>query len=129
MSVDSAVAYFRRRERALMTSTGTLVRDDGEPVFDSDTGDYSQPTTTIYTGEALVRANQWEGADTEAGETEVRLRTARIKFPADTPVLRDDRFTVDSSPDARMVGRTFRITDVLVDDWQISGTTFGEEVT
>lgn len=128
MTVESAIAYFRSRERSFMRAKVTVVRDDGEAVFDSSTGAYSQPTTTVYTGDALVRASNWQGSDTEAGETEVRLRTARIKFPADTPVARDDRVTVDSSADARMVGRTFRITDVLVDDWQISGTTFAEEV-
>lgn len=128
MSVHTAVAFFRRAERALMDSQVTVVRDDGPPTFDSSTGEYTQLTVEIYRGDALVRANQWEGSDTEAGETEVRLRSARIKFPADTLVLRDDRVTVDSSADARMVGRTFRVTDVLVDDWQISGTTFAEEV-
>jgi hypothetical protein len=128
VTIQAAVAFFRQAERQLMDSTVTVVRDDGEPTFDPDTGAYNQPTTTIYTGDALVRASNWEGSDTEAGETEVRLRTARIKFPADTPVLRDDRVTVDASADTRMVGRTFRVTDVLVDDWQISGTTFVEEV-
>jgi hypothetical protein len=128
VTIQAAIAFFRQAERQLMDSTVTVVRDDGEPTFDPDTGAYTQPTTTIYTGDALVRASNWEGSDTEAGETEVRLRTARIKFPADTPVLRDDRVTVDASADTRMVGRTFRVTDVLVDDWQISGTTFVEEV-
>jgi len=128
VTIQAAIAFFRQAERALMDSTVTVVRDDGEPIFDSSTGAYSQPETTVYVGDALVRASNWEGSDTEAGETEVRLRTARIKFPADTPVLRDDRVTVDASADARMVDRTFRVTDVLVDDWQISGTTFVEEV-
>lgn len=128
MTIHGAIAFFRQTERQLMTAQVTVVRDDGPPVYDSDTGELTQPTTTIYTGDALVRASNWEGSDTGAGETEVRLRTARVKFPADTPVVRDDRVTVTASPDARMVDRTFRVTDVLVDDWQISGTTFVEEV-
>jgi len=111
-----------------MDTQVTVVRDSGEPTYDPDTGVYTQPTSVVYTGACLLRAAQWEGAATEVGETQVVRRSTRIKFPADTPVLRDDRATVTASDDARMVGRTFRITDVVVDEWQISGLTYAEEV-
>ena len=129
MSVRSAIARFRASERALMDTQVTVVRDSGEPAYDPDTGTLTQPTVTIYTGPCLLRAAQWEGAPTEAGETQIVRRSTRIKFPADTQVLRDDRVTVTSSPgDARMPGRTFRITDVVVDEWQVSGLTYAEEI-
>ena len=129
MSVRSAQARFRRSERALMDTQGVLVRDSAEPTYDPDTGEYAQPTVVVYEGPVLLRAAQWEGAATEIGETQIVRRSTRIKFPADTPVLRDDRFTVTASPgDARMVGRTYRVTDVVVDEWQVSGQTFAEEI-
>jgi len=112
-----------------MTSTVEVTRVTGPPSYDPDTGTVTEPTSTIYVGDALVRMNAWEGADVQAGDTEVRLRTARAKLPANTLVLRDDRLRVIASKDARLVGRVFRITDVLVDDWQVSCAVFLEEVT
>ena len=111
-----------------MDTQVTVVRDSGPPVYDTATGVLTQPTVVVYEGPCLFRSAQWEGAETNAGETQVVRRSNRLKFPADTPVLRSDRATVTASADARLVGRTFRITDVLVDEWQISGTTFAEEI-
>lgn len=129
MSVDSAIRRFRRSERRLMTSTVEVTRVTGPPSYDPGTGTVTEPISTVYSGDALVRMNAWEGADVQAGDTEVRLRTARAKLPANTLVLRDDRLRVIASKDARLVGRVFRITDVLVDDWQVSCAVFLEEVT
>lgn len=128
MTINSAITHFRNAERKLMTSTVSVVRNNGEATFNSTSGAYSQPTTSVYSGDALLRSTMWQGSDVQAGEQEVRLRGLRVKFPADTAVLEDDIVTVTASPDARMVGKTFRITDVLVDDWQISCTTICEEV-
>lgn len=128
MSITTAITHFRNAERKLMTSTVTVTRNDGEATFNSTTGAYTQPTQTIYTGDALVRSTMWQGSDVQAGEQEVRLRGLRVKFPADTLILEDDIVTVSDSPDARMIDKTFRVTDVLVDDWQISCTTICEEV-
>src|SRR5690606_20955554 len=91
MSVDSAIRRFRRSERRLMTSTVEVTRVTGEPSYDPGTGTVTEPTSTVYHGDALVRMNAWEGSDVQAGDTEVRLRTARAKLPANTLVLRDDR--------------------------------------
>lgn len=129
MTVETAIAYFRRRERQLMTSTVEVTRVTGPPSYDPDTGTVTEPLATVYQGDALVRMNAWEGHDVQAGDTEVRLRTARAKLPANTLVLRDDRLRVIASKDARLVGRVYRITDVLVDDWQVSCAVFLEEVT
>lgn len=129
MTVETAIAYFRRRERQLMTSTVEVTRVTGPPSYDPGTGTVTEPVVSVYHGDALVRMNAWEGSDVQAGDTEVRLRTARAKLPADTLVLRDDLLRVIASKDARLVGRVYRITDVLVDDWQVSCAVFLEEVT
>lgn len=130
MTVRAASAYFRRRERALMTSTGTVVRDDGEPVYDPVTGDFSQPVTTVYEGDMLVRMAAWEGSDVAAGQTEIRTRPWRLKLPHDAVQLRkDDRVTIGVSDNPGLIGRTFRVTDWFGDDWAPSAPYFAEEVT
>jgi hypothetical protein len=129
VTVESAIRYFRRRERGFMRCIVSVTRPTGEPVFDSGTGEVTQPADPVYDGPALVRANQWEGSDREVAETEVRVRSIRIKFPADNPTRRNDLVAIVSSPDARMDDLEFRINDVMVDDWQVSGATFAEEVT
>lgn len=128
MTVESTIALFRSAERALMSSTVTIVRNVGEPTFDNVTGEFGQDTDPVYTGDALIRSNMWEGSDVQAGQQEVRLRGVRVKLPADTLVRMGDIVTVTDSPDARMDDKVFRVTDVMVDDWQISCTTICEEV-
>lgn len=127
MSLDTAIAWFRQREADLMRSTVTVHRLT-DPTFTPGTG-FTETSTVIYTGPALVRSGQLQGqGDVQAGQQEVNVRPARIKLPADTAAQRDDVVTVDASPDARMVGRKYRITQVAVDDWQISGVVLAEEV-
>lgn len=129
MSVDFARQFFRTEERRLMDSCITVVRDDGDATFDSNTGEYEQPETTVYEGDALIRQNAWEGSDREVADIEVRMRTWRLKVPHDTALFRNDRITVDSSHNPNLVGRKFRITDFYGDDWAPSGQFFCEEVT
>ncbi len=128
MTIDTTITLFRNAERALMTSTVTIVRNVGEPSFNTTTGVLVQGTDPVYSGDALIRSNMWEGSDVQAGQQEVRIRGVKIKLPTDTLVRYDDIVTVTASPDARMVGKVFRVTDVMVDDWQISCSTICEEV-
>lgn len=130
MTIQRAIDFFRREERALMTSTVTVVRDNGEPTFNSSTGAYSQPETTVYTGDALIRTNAWQGSDAAVGETEIRLRPWRVKLPHDAAALqKDDRATITASDSTALVGRVLRITDFYGDDWSPSAPYFAEEVT
>lgn len=128
MSITSTIALFRAAERELMSSTVAVVRNVGNPQFNTTTGELTQDTDPVYSGDALIRSNMWQGSDVQVGEQEVRLRGVKIKFPADTLVLKDDVVTVTASLDARMVDKVFRVTDVMVDDWQISCSTICEEV-
>lgn len=113
-----------------MNSTGTVVRDDGDPTFNSETGQTVQPETTVYTGDILVRTAAWEGSDTGVAETEIRRRPWRLKLPHDAPALfKDDRLTVTASDNAALVDRVLRITDFYGDDWSPNAPYFAEEVT
>ena len=130
MSLETAIAYFAQRQAALFRSSCTITRAT-PGTFNPATGAITPGTpTTIYTGVCLVRPNAWEGSDTQVGQQEVRYRGARLKLPPDTAVEKDDIVVVTASQhDPELVGRSFRITDVPHDDWQIGRVAIREEVT
>lgn len=131
MSVGSALARFRRRERKLWNSEGILTRDTGTSFSEASGDETPGQPTTIYEGACQVRASGATGRrDAQAGEREIRIAPLKAKFPADTAALKDDRLLITSSTfDAGIVGRTFRVTDVLWDDWQVARVAMLEEVT
>jgi hypothetical protein len=130
MSLDSAINYFRSKQAALFAATCTITRSVGEPTFNPSTGEYTPAgTTTIYTGACNVRP-RGSGSDVQVGEQELRLSTYVGKLPVNTAVKKDDVLTVTASTyDAGMVGKSFRITDVPSDGWQIARAVGLEEVT
>lgn len=128
MTLDTALTRWRTREEAQFRSTCTIKRNDGEPVFDPGTGQYTQAEVVVYDGACKVKLAAREGEDVEAGETEVRLLDFILTLPADTAVQKDDRVLVDSSPDTGLAGKQFRVTDVLVTDWQVTRKAVLEEV-
>jgi hypothetical protein len=130
MSLETAIAYFAQRQADLFRSTCTITRATAG-TFDEGTGAITPGTpTSVYSGACLIRPFSWEGSDTQVGQQEVRYRGARLKLPPDTDIEKDDIVTVTGSDhDADLVGRTFRITDVLRDDWQIVRVAILEEAT
>lgn len=131
MTVDTAVARFRRRQADLFRDTGTLSRPAGSGTLNTSTGDYvAASATVVYSGPCLIRAFTWEGTDVDFGDIEVRLRRARVKFPADTDLRKDDIFVASASTfDESLVGVSFRCTDAFRDGWQIARVGIFEEIT
>lgn len=131
MTAEAAALRFRRREEAQLIDTGTLTRGNGEPDFDEATGEWTDSTTTVYTGPAKIRLQGVNvGYDREAGGGDIRVNTLVLTLPGDTDVRVDDRWTTTASPlDTGLVGRTYRITDVLRSTWQITRKAMLEEVT
>lgn len=126
MSIDSAVAHFRRRQASLFRSTCDITRA-GEPVFDPVTGTYTTPTTAVASDVAcLIRP---EGAtERDAGETQVTLNRFIGKLPANTTVEVGDVLTVTGSRhDDGLVGRAMNVMDVQHDDFQIARRLILEE--
>lgn len=130
MSLDSARQRFESRQRDLFRDTAVLERP-GSATFNSTTGVYDPATPTeIYSGECLIRGFAWEGTDLETGGNEVRMRRYRVKFPIDTDVRVDDIVRPTASDyDSSLVGRSFRVTDVPRDGWQIVRVCICEETT
>lgn len=121
----------RAKEKRSWRSRGILTRPSGTSTFDTATGtETSDPSTQIYSGKCQIRAAKWVGRDAQAGQEEVRISTLRCKLPADTPVEIDDELEItETDYDADLVGRTFRVSDVLRDDWQVARVVMIEEVT
>lgn len=130
MSVDTARQRFESRQRDLFRDTAVLERP-GTATFSPSTGVYDPATPSpVYSGACLIRGFAWEGTDLESGGNEVRMRRYRVKFPIDTDARIDDIVRPTASDyDASLVGRSFRVTDVPRDGWQISRVCICEEVT
>jgi len=131
MTVDSVIAHFRRREEGLFSEEVRVTRSTGEGVLDTETGKVTDPEPEeIYEGPGQVRSWPWQGTDVTVGEGEVRIRRAQAKLPHDTEVRKDDIVEVlESRHDAGLVGRSYRVTDVLHDGWQITRKVIAEDVT
>lgn len=122
MSIDSAITRFRKKQAEQFTQTCNIDRPVGEPIFDPDTNQVTQPVERRYTALACkVSWNDRAGQDVEAGQTELRVVDAEVKFPVGTDVAKDDIVTITSSTfHALGVGKQYRISDVDDREWQIS---------
>jgi len=132
MTVDTAIARFRRRQADVFRDTATVTRPGtADGTIDPTTGVYTPPTTTtVYQGPCLLRGFAWEGTDAQYGDIEVRLRRVRCKFPVDSDIRMDDVVVPSASVyDPSLVGKSFRVTDAPGDGWQISRWTIVEEIT
>ena len=126
MSIDSAVAHFRRRQESLFRSVCDITRA-GTPVFDPNTGTYTSPTTAVASDVAcLIRPEA--ASERQAGETQVTLNRFVGKLPANTAVETGDVLTITASRhDEGLVGRSLTVVDVQHDDFQIARRLILEE--
>lgn len=101
------VGVARSFAESLMTSTCSITRPGGEPVWDETTGTYTDPTPIdVYSGPCRIRPAATQGRTAEAGEATALLSTFRVQLPfAVTGVDVGHRVTVDSSPDPALTGR------------------------
>lgn len=121
MSIETAIARFRERQAEQFSDEVTISRPVGDPVTDSDTGAVTQPYDDVYEGPFKIRPADRSGSDVHAGETDLRLVDMVGKGPVDTDIRKDDIVTVlDSTYDATMIGRQYRVKDNPADAWQIA---------
>ena len=118
MTEDAALAMGRAAAERRMRETVTLT-EGADGGFDWSTGN-STPAAgdAVYSGPARVRAApSARGEEADAGEANVTLREYVVSLPWSTeaPVDRvrpGAVFTVDTSPDARLVGLKLWVTGV-----------------
>lgn len=103
--LDMAMA--RAAAESLMSSSCTITRPGGEPVWDDATGTYTDPEPVVtYSGKCRIRPAATWGREASAGEADVLLSAFRIQLPfTATGVDTGQKVTVDSSPDPALVGR------------------------
>lgn len=129
MSVDVAIATFRRRQRNSFRDEATVSRPTAGGGMADGYVWVPSASTPVYSGPCLMRAFTWEGTTTISADQEVRLRRLRAKFPVDSDIERDDVVVAsESTYDDSLVGVPFRVTDVFRDGWQICRVAILEEV-
>lgn len=120
MSIDSAINRFRSRQAEQFTTTVAVTRPATTGTYTRDDG-YQRPATTVYEGVCKIRPAEQRGSEPQSGERQIGVLDFVGKFPVDTELARDDIVTVtDSGHDARLVGKRFKVTDTLLDEWQIA---------
>jgi hypothetical protein len=131
VTLDGARARFERRQVDLFRDEATVTRPATGGALDEESGEWTPTAATeIYDGVCLLRGFNWEGTDVQVGGDEARLRRLRAKFPTDTAIQRNDIVVpTRSTYDPSLVGRSFRVTDVPPDGWQIVRWSILEEVT
>lgn len=118
----SAAGLDRIQARAeqILTDTVTITRASGVPTTDRNTLAVTTPTTTVYTGPALVTAESGdEGSGDEQPGRRVRTVTdyrARLPITAEGLAV-GDTVTVDTSDDPDLDGAEFHITAVLAQSY------------
>lgn len=114
MSVRGALRRGRAAHERLMLDQCEITRAGGEPVFDPETGQYTDPPPiTVYSGRC--RAKPWTAAfDMAAGEQEIVLRRYIVMLPQDSSaeVNVGDTFTTTSSSDEWLVGEPLAVVGV-----------------
>ncbi|MFF2522236.1 DUF6093 family protein [Streptomyces liangshanensis] len=129
-ALEAALAAGRAAANQLQREVIQLHRP-GEREFDWETGtDTPAEGSVLYEGRARVKASaQSKGEEVDAGERNVTLReyVVSVSWATEPPITRPepgDLITVNSSPDARMVGLTLWVTGLQYSStataWRIS---------
>jgi Family of unknown function (DUF6093) len=97
-----------------MTDTCSITRASGEPVFSEETGQHTQPTTTVYNGRCRVQASGTQARERDAGEMFLIVDRVVISLPVGSPqAVKDDLVTVTASPhNPQIVSAKYRVRAV-----------------
>lgn len=132
MTIDGAIARFQRRTQDLFRDEATVSRrpTTAGTISTSDSVLTPAATTETYSGPCQLRAFAWQGNDSRYGDSPIRLRQLRAKFPPDTDIVYNDIVVPTASTyDESLVGVSFRVTDSFRDGWQIARVVILEEIT
>lgn len=129
MSIDSLIARSRLKLAEQLFEDATFTRVAGTPILNTTTGQWDTPTITVYEGPCKIRPQDRQGIDIDAGDASVRLSRYEAKLPADTDLqVNDEGVCTASRHDGGLVGRRFRVSDVLADSWQVGRVVILEHI-
>ena len=107
------LAAGRAAHAAIMADACTVTRPvPGTRVYDEVAKQYSEQTTTVYSGPCRIKI--WRGQDEQAAEAEVNVQRYYLDLPlGDTApdVHRRDTVTITASLNAALVGRILILTN------------------
>lgn len=86
----------------------------GTRVTDTTTGEVTEPTSTLYTGQCRVQQKQADATEETVGEDHLLLLRIEVQLPMSVTGLKvGDLITITSSAhDPDLPGRVFRIHDL-----------------
>lgn len=119
MTLQSIRQRMAAREADLAESEVVIAAPSASGTFDRTTGTYvgASSGAEVYSGRAQVRAAN-QGADVNLVGVDVHQADWVVKVPASVEGLAVDQLvTIVSSPDADLVGRTFRVAHVGGNDF------------
>jgi len=118
-AIGVALPELRAEAEANMTATCTIRERDGEWTTDPDTGEATQALgATVYSGICRVRPATLQAQSRELGGGEAFVSDWMVSVPVSaTAVGKGQLVTVDSSPDAALVGLVAEIQDVARGDF------------
>lgn len=107
----------RAEAEAMMTSTCTIRVPGTEDTTDDDTGEVTRtPGATVYSGRCRIRPASGPGGDSaerEAGGAQLFVYDYLISVPFVVATVRErHRVTIDSSPDASLVGAEVEVQQI-----------------
>jgi hypothetical protein len=113
MSRATALARGRLAAEAGMVDACTVTRV-GTRVTDTTTGEVTEPTSTLYTGQCRVQQAQAQATEETVGEDHLLLLRLEVQLPMSVTGLEvGDLITITASAhDADLPGRVFRIHDL-----------------
>lgn len=112
MTVPGPTGRLVRLQRRWNLAACTITVPGGDPVFDPETGEYTDPAaTTVYQGDCAVAPT---GSDrvVEHGEQPVELRSYSVTLDDLTDIPVGATVTVTASPDPGQVDLELTVLDV-----------------
>jgi hypothetical protein len=113
MSRASVLVRGRAAAEALMVDACTIARV-GTRVTDTTTGEVTEPTSTLYTGQCRVQQAQADATEETVGEDRLLLLRLEVQLPMSVTGLEvGDLITITASAhDPDLPGRVFRVHDL-----------------
>lgn len=125
MSIDTALARWRRGRSALATRAGstiTVTRPAGPGTLDPVDGSYDDPDTpaAVYAGPAIIRPYTPGSDQDSAGQEITRGAWTVHVHDLEATIGVGDRIEVtDSLQHPQLAGQTLTVASVLLDDWTV----------
>lgn len=117
--VRGEIGSLREQSESLMDEECAITRYS-VGTLDPVTGDYTGPASAIYTGKCRVRPfGGTQGSSVVVGSLDEVLARYVVRIPSSADPVRVDDVVTVSSCDPVLDGRTFVVSHVPAESWQV----------